>query len=85
MTRRAPPVRSRPKARPRPSSASEAPPVELDVQRLSAEGEGVAAWNGRALFVAGALPGERVRVIPAKEGKVRRGRLLEVLLPSPSG
>ena len=52
------------------------------MERLSADGEGVAAWNGRALFVPGALPGERVRVVPAIEGKVQRGRVLEVLQPA---
>ena len=62
--------------------AREEAPVAVEVDRLSADGEGVAAWNGRALFVAGALPGERVRVVPAVEGKVQRGRLLEVLRPA---
>ncbi len=77
VTRRAPPPRH-------PTRKSrEAPPVDVDVDRLSADGEGVASWNGRALFVAGALPGERVRVAPADEGKVRRGRLVEVLRPAP--
>ncbi len=76
MSRRVPPAR--PATRPRP----EEPPVEVEVDRLSADGEGVAAWKGRALFVPGALPGERVRVVPAVEGKVQRGRLLEVLRPA---
>jgi len=53
----------------------------VEVDRLSADGEGVAAWNGRALFVSGVLPGERIRVVPGVEGKVQRGRLLEVLRP----
>jgi 23S rRNA (uracil1939-C5)-methyltransferase len=53
------------------------------VDRLSAEGEGVVPWRGRALFVPGAVAGERVRVVPRLEGKVQRGRLLEVLRPSP--
>jgi 23S rRNA (uracil1939-C5)-methyltransferase len=56
------------------------------VERLSAEGEGVARWNDRALFVPGALPGEWVRVIPGVEGragKVQRGRLVEVLRKAP--
>ena len=57
--------------------------MDLDVERLSADGEGVARWNGRALFIAGALPGEVVRVVPSLEGKVQRGRLLEVLRPAP--
>jgi 23S rRNA (uracil1939-C5)-methyltransferase len=57
--------------------------VELEVARLSADGEGVATWNERALFIPGALPGEAVRVLPAVEGKVQRGRLLEVIRPVP--
>jgi len=64
---------------PRPA---EGPPVEVDVERLSAEGEGVARWKGRGLFIPGALPGERARVAPVSGGKVQRGRLLEVLRPA---
>lgn len=59
------------------------PPVDLEVDRLSAEGEGVSTWNGRALFIPGALPGEQVRVVPGVEGRLQRGRLLEVLRPAP--
>jgi len=77
VTRRAPP------AGPPPRPSREAPPVEVDIDRLSADGEGVASWNGRALFVAGALPGERVRVVPGDDAKVQRGRLLEVLRVAP--
>jgi len=55
----------------------------VHVDRLSADGEGVARWKGRALFVAGALPGEEVRAAPRFEGKLQRGRLLEVLRPVP--
>ena len=58
-------------------------PVEVEVERLSADGEGVAAWNGRALFVPATLPGETVRVVPTVEGKVQRGTLLEVVRPAP--
>ncbi len=53
------------------------------MDRLSADGEGVAAWNGRALFVPGALPGETVRVVPALDGKLQRGTLLEVVRAAP--
>jgi 23S rRNA (uracil1939-C5)-methyltransferase len=70
------PREDRPEARP-------GDPVELEVERLSADGEGVATWNERALFIPGALPGETVRVLPAVEGKVQRGRLLVVLRPVP--
>jgi len=64
--------------------AAEAPePLEVTVERLGLEGEGIATHQGRALFVAGALPGERVRVRPEPEGKVRRAALDAVLEPSP--
>ena len=53
------------------------------MERFSADGEGVASWNSRALFVPGVLPGERVRVVPAVEEKVQRGTLLDVLRPAP--
>jgi len=66
----------------REESAAE-PPVEVEVERLSADGEGVASWKGRALFIPDALTGEVVRVVPSVEGKVQRGRLLEVLRRAP--
>jgi 23S rRNA (uracil1939-C5)-methyltransferase len=77
--------RTRPSAPPEKAGGPvvrEEPPIDVDVDRLSAEGEGVVAWKGRALFVPGALAGERVRVVPRPEGRVQRGRLVEVLRPS---
>jgi len=53
------------------------------VERLGSDGEGVATWNGRALFIGGALPTEQVRVLPDVAGKVQRAELVEVLTPSP--
>jgi 23S rRNA (uracil1939-C5)-methyltransferase len=40
--------------------------------------------ESRAVFVAGALPGERVRARVSEAGRVLRGELLEVLQASPS-
>lgn len=59
--------------------------VELDVAGLAHEGEGVGRYEGYALFVPGALPGERVRA-RVVEAKPRYGRaeLLGVLTASPS-
>ncbi len=55
----------------------------MSVDRLGLEGEGIANHAGRALFIPGALPGERVRVRLESKGKVLRGRLEDVLVPSP--
>jgi 23S rRNA (uracil1939-C5)-methyltransferase len=59
------------------------PSSSVRVERLGVEGEGIATFQGRALFIAGALPGERVRVKLEPGGKVQRARLEEVLEPSP--
>jgi 23S rRNA (uracil1939-C5)-methyltransferase len=57
--------------------------LELLVERLSNSGDGVAQHEGRAVFVAGALPGERVLADVGEAGKALRGDLLEVRSPSP--
>lgn len=54
------------------------------MDRLGLEGEGIATHEGRALFIPGALPGERVLVHLEPASKVFRGRLERVLTPSPS-
>jgi len=59
------------------------PRSELEIERLSKSGEGVAHLGGRAVFVFGALPGERVMAEVAEVGKVLRGELVEVVSPSP--
>jgi 23S rRNA (uracil1939-C5)-methyltransferase len=55
----------------------------VTVERLGLEGEGIATHAGRALFVPGAFPGERVRVRLELGGKVQRATLTDVLRPSP--
>lgn len=58
--------------------------VELAVDDLAHDGRGVAHHDGRAVFIAGALPGERVR---ARIDRRRDGELAatleQVLEPSP--
>lgn len=59
--------------------------VEVDVVRVATGGEGVArAEDGRTLFVAGALPGERVRAT-VTEVRRRHGRAIttDVLTAAP--
>ena len=55
--------------------------LDLTIVRLGAQGDGVAETSDGQLFVSFALPGERVRVEPAGDG--RHARLLEVLKQSP--
>lgn len=59
--------------------------VELVIEDLAFGGEGVGRIDGRVHFVAGALPGERVKAeIQSGRKRWQRARLLEVLEPSPS-
>ncbi len=54
-----------------------------EITGLTSEALGVAHIDGRAVFVRGALPGERWRVRIVKTGAVCYGRGEELLLPSP--
>lgn len=67
-------MRPRPR-RPNPKPPS-GPPVELAIETMGGEGDGVAAGP---IFVPFTLPGERVRV----QGRGDRRELLEVLAASP--
>jgi len=54
--------------------------IELNIDDLGAEGQGVGRYSGYAVFVPGALPGETVRVRVVKAGKAFGfGKLLEVV------
>ena len=68
--------RRRPKKRQRHSPTER---LELSVQALGRHGDGIADHEGRRIFVAGALPGERV------EADVRgeRAELRTIVRPSP--
>ena len=57
---------------------------EVEVVDLSHDGRGVARHQGKAIFVAGALPGETVRVMRQKRrSRHDEAELVEVLLSSP--
>ncbi|GGO80635.1 23S rRNA (uracil(1939)-C(5))-methyltransferase RlmD [Marinobacterium nitratireducens] len=57
---------------------------ELQIERLSHEGRGVARAAGKTVFVAGALPGERVRArLLADRSRYCEAEMLEVLEASP--
>jgi 23S rRNA (uracil1939-C5)-methyltransferase len=58
--------------------------IELDIERAVPGGDMLARHDGRVVFVAGALPGERVRaVITRTRGKVAWAQVRDVLTPSP--
>ena len=68
-------------ARPRPGDE-----LELQVDSLAFGGEGVARLgdSGYVVFVAGAIPGDRVRaVVHKRKRSYARARVVDVLAPSP--
>jgi len=72
-----------PEGMPRPQRGDE---LELEIESLAFGGEGVARLgeHGYVVFVAGAIPGDRVRaVIHKRKRSYAHARTLEVLAPSP--
>ncbi|MDD5586758.1 MAG: class I SAM-dependent RNA methyltransferase [Alphaproteobacteria bacterium] len=58
--------------------------LDLTIDDLGAQGDGIAHQNGLTFFVTGTLPGERVKVRPgARQGQQQRAEVLEVLNSSP--
>ena len=58
--------------------------IELEIDGISSQGQGVGRYQGLALFVAGALPGERVRAQVTRQRKnYAQARLIELLRPAP--
>lgn len=57
--------------------------LELSIERLSKSGDGVAQVGGRAVFVPGTVPGDRVLAEVFEQGKIVRGEVLELLTPGP--
>jgi len=58
---------------------------ELVVETLAAGGPGVGRWEGRACFVPGAAPGDRLRVrVRRDRGRWLEAESLELLAPGPA-
>ncbi len=58
--------------------------LTLDIEDIAFRGEGIARHQGQVVFVAGTIPGERVKaevVLRRKDYLV--ARVVEVLSPSP--
>ncbi len=59
-------------------------PVQAEIESLSHEGRGVAHIDGKAVFISGALPGEKVTFIyTGKRRSHDEGKIAEVLQASP--
>ena len=58
--------------------------VEVSIEDMTKQGEGIGKWNGFPLFIRDAVIGDRaeVRVVKVKKG-YGYGRLEQVLVPSP--
>lgn len=57
----------------------------LDIQRLAAGGDAIARHEGKAVFVAGGCPGDRLQARIVQEGKrFDRAEIDEILTPGPS-
>jgi 23S rRNA (uracil1939-C5)-methyltransferase len=60
------------------------PVEEADIVDLAHDGRGVARVSGKAVFIDGALPGERVRFrVLKRRRQLDEGALVDVLVPSP--
>lgn len=56
----------------------------LAIERLSHDGRGIARWQGKTLFVAGALPGETVTIrLVGEQSRFAEGEVSEVLVQAP--
>ena len=56
--------------------------AELEVERIGAQGDGVARWRGERVYLPFTLPGERVRArLGLRRGGGRDGRVVETLAP----
>ncbi|MFI4889960.1 MAG: 23S rRNA (uracil(1939)-C(5))-methyltransferase RlmD [Steroidobacterales bacterium] len=61
-----------------------APELTADIVALAHDGRGIARIDGKVVFVAGALPGERVRLlVQRRRRQMDEAALLEILSPSP--
>ncbi|MES9831247.1 MAG: 23S rRNA (uracil(1939)-C(5))-methyltransferase RlmD [Candidatus Thiodiazotropha sp. DIVDIV] len=59
-------------------------PVETEIESLTHDAKGVTHIDGKATFVHGSLPGEKVRFLyTGRWRKYDEGRVVEVLEPSP--
>jgi 23S rRNA (uracil1939-C5)-methyltransferase len=58
--------------------------LELRIDSIAAGGDGVGRYEGMVVFVPRTAPGDVVRVDAVRRDRLMRGRLLDVLSPSPA-
>jgi 23S rRNA (uracil1939-C5)-methyltransferase len=63
--------------------SSEGETIDLRIDSIAAGGDGVGRHDGLVVFVPRTAPGDLARVAATQEGRLMRGRLLELLEPSP--
>lgn len=80
--RSAPRGRSRPR---RPVAHDAGREADLEITSIAAGGDGVGRWEGLVVFTPRTAPGDlaRVRAVPARSGRLARGRLVRLIRPSP--
>jgi 23S rRNA (uracil1939-C5)-methyltransferase len=58
--------------------------IRLEVDAVGSSGEGIGRYNGKAVFVAGAVPGDVVDAeVTFEKKRFARGRLVSLVEPSP--
>lgn len=58
--------------------------ITIEIMDLTSEGKGVGRYDGLAVFVPGAIPGEKVKVkITNKKKSYAEAELIEIIQPSP--
>jgi 23S rRNA (uracil1939-C5)-methyltransferase len=59
-------------------------PVDLAVEELGAQGDGIAHWQGEPVFLPFTVPGDRIRAeIGVRRGSGHKGRVLERIVSGP--
>ncbi len=56
--------------------------LDIEITTLTAGGEGLGHWEGRAIFVADSVPGDHLRIRIMEAKKIVRGKILDIIKPS---
>jgi 23S rRNA (uracil1939-C5)-methyltransferase len=74
----------KPQRRRRPEAPPSTAPVALAIDRIGGRGDGIGMLEGKPVYVAGSLPGERIEAqLVARRGEGWQARLVRVIAASP--